>query len=234
MTGRQYADRIAAYLVKNYADRGIDVYREVPLGKTIIGKDRRVDIFVLHRATCRALAIECKFQDSQGTTDEKIPYALEDLVALRIPACLVYAGEGFSPGIRHMMSASHLAAECLPPEDAQPGEPTREFDHILAMTFGWWDLVVRGRVPVRLDSLRPAPARSRGGTAAPAPALAALEATPLLPAAAERPPGAVYEALPEARLGASRAADGAGQRPPDRGLPTGEDPGEAPGPPERL
>lgn len=147
MTGRQYADRIASYLVKNFAERGIAVYREVPLGKTIIGKDRRIDIFVLHQETRRALAIECKYQDSQGTTDEKIPYALEDLTALRIPACLVYAGEGFSPGIRHMMAASHLAAGCLPPPALEPCEATREFDHILAMAFEWWDLVVRGRVP---------------------------------------------------------------------------------------
>lgn len=147
MTGRQYADRIAAYLVKNFTDRGIEVYREVPLGKTIIGKDRRVDMLVLHRATQRALVIECKYQDSQGTTDEKIPYALDDLEAMRVPACLVYAGDGFSAGIRHMMAASHLAAQCLPAETLQPGESTRELDHILAMTFSWWDLVLRGRAP---------------------------------------------------------------------------------------
>jgi hypothetical protein len=147
LTGAQYAERIASYLVRNFGARGIEVYREVPLGKTIIGKNRRIDILVLHRQTGQALAVECKFQDKQGTTDEKIPYALEDLQALRIAACLCYAGDGFSPGIRHLMAASHLAAECLPPDTLEPCEATREFDHILAMTFSWWDLVVRGRAP---------------------------------------------------------------------------------------
>lgn len=147
LTGAQYAERIAGYLVRNFGARGIEVYREVPLGKTIIGKNRRTDILVLHRQTGQALAVECKYQDKQGTTDEKIPYALEDLQALRIAACLVYAGDGFSPGIRHLMAASHLAAECLPPDTLEPCDATREFDHILAMTFSWWDLVVRGRAP---------------------------------------------------------------------------------------
>src|SRR5689334_24334679 len=99
LTGKEFADRIARYLVRNYAGRGITVYREVNLGKTIIGKDRRVDILAIHDASTRALAIECKYQDGKGTTDEKIPYALDDLAAMRIPACLCYAGDGFSPGI---------------------------------------------------------------------------------------------------------------------------------------
>ncbi|MCC6747328.1 MAG: hypothetical protein IT371_06690 [Deltaproteobacteria bacterium] len=28
--------------------------------------------------------------------------------------CLVYAGEGFSPGILHMLAATPIAAYCLP------------------------------------------------------------------------------------------------------------------------
>jgi hypothetical protein len=151
LTGREYADRIARYLVRNYAARGIAVYREVNLGKTIIGKDRRIDILAIHGPSGRALAVECKYQDLRGTTDEKIPYALDDLAALRISACLCYAGDGFSPGIRHLLAASHLAAACLPDETLAPTIATRELDHILAMTFGWWDLVVGDRTPVRLE-----------------------------------------------------------------------------------
>jgi len=82
MTGNEYADLIAAYLVKNFSARGISVYREVSLGKTIIGKNRHVDIFVLHTDSDKALAIECKYQDSAGTVDEKIPYAIQDMNAM--------------------------------------------------------------------------------------------------------------------------------------------------------
>ena len=51
MTGKEYADLIAAYLDKNFGERGIKVYREVTLGKTIIGKNRRIDVFVVHEPT---------------------------------------------------------------------------------------------------------------------------------------------------------------------------------------
>jgi hypothetical protein len=54
-----------------------------------------------------------------------------------------------------MMAASHLAAECLPAPGLEPGDATRELDHILAMTFAWWDLVVRGRTPVSLVTAAP-------------------------------------------------------------------------------
>ena len=87
MNGNEYADLIAAYLVKNFSARGVAVYREVSLGKTIIGKNRHVDIFVLHAESDRALAIECKYQDSAGTVDEKIPYAIQDMQAMGMPVC---------------------------------------------------------------------------------------------------------------------------------------------------
>jgi hypothetical protein len=95
MTGNEYADRIAAYILRNFGARGLMVYREVSLGKTIIGKNRHVDIFVVHPQTGRAFAGECKYQDSVGTVDEKIPYAIQDMQAMGMPVCLAYAGVGF-------------------------------------------------------------------------------------------------------------------------------------------
>ena len=81
MTGAEYADLVASYLSRRFASRALKVYREVRVGKTIIGKDRCVDIFCVtedlsNAAPQKAFAIECKYQDSQGTVDEKIPYAL--------------------------------------------------------------------------------------------------------------------------------------------------------------
>lgn len=148
MTGAQYANLVASYVATNFGHRGITLYREVPLGKTIIGKNRRIDVLVIEESTRVALALECKYQDSAGTADEKIPYALQDLQQLGMPVCLVYAGGGFSEGIQHMLAASPIAAQCMP--DAAtlaPTDATRELDAALAMTFKWWDLVVRGRAP---------------------------------------------------------------------------------------
>jgi hypothetical protein len=157
LTGHIYKKQIATYLVGAYWERGIEVYEEVSLGTSIIGKQRRVDLFVLHRASGRAIAVECKYQDSSGTADEKIPYSLQDLAALRMPACLTYAGGGFSEGVLHLLQSSELAAYCLPSEDLAPtprrsGGPidsgTWQLDHILAMTFGWWDVIVGNRRPL--------------------------------------------------------------------------------------
>jgi hypothetical protein len=161
MTGTEYANLIAAYLTRNYGKRGLSVYREVPLGKSIIGKNRRVDVFAVHDASAKALAIECKVQTSTGTADEKIPYTLEDLGAMHVPAFVVYAGSGFSDGVLHMLRSNKRAAHCHPDPSLEPTQTTIELDHIVAMTFGWWDAVLRDKRPFDLDSWlasRPAPA----------------------------------------------------------------------------
>jgi hypothetical protein len=149
MTGGEYANLIACYVSRRFGARGLKVYREINVGKTIIGKNRRIDVFVVCEPTNQAFAIECKFQDSEGTVDEKIPYALDDLRALPMAGCIVYAGTGFSEGVRYMLEASPHAAYCMPlPEQADPTTDTRELDHLLATYFGWWDVLVGNRKPV--------------------------------------------------------------------------------------
>ena len=118
------------------------------VGKTIIGKNRSIDVFCVCAKTNKAFAIECKYQDSQGTVDEKIPYALDDLKALPMAACIAYAGEGFSGGVLHMLQASPHAAYCLPRGQAGSKPDTRELDQLLAAHFGWWDVLVENKQPV--------------------------------------------------------------------------------------
>jgi hypothetical protein len=143
MTGHQYRDLIASYILHNYGANGLVVYVEVSLGKTVIGKDRCIDVFVVRPDDRKALAIECKYQDSLGTVDEKIPYALQDLEALWVPGVLVYAGKGWSKGVMHTLEGSRLAAYCLPDRTSLArGKQTRDLDHILSATFGLWELVL--------------------------------------------------------------------------------------------
>ncbi len=149
MTGSEYANLVASYLSRRFAPRGLKVYREVRVGKSIIGKNRCIDVFCVRDADSTAFAIECKFQDSPGTVDEKIPYALDDLDALPMAGCIAYAGKGFSEGVLHMLQAAPRAAYCLPngEQDDSSGD-TRELDHLLAAHFGWWDLVIGTKRPV--------------------------------------------------------------------------------------
>lgn len=151
MTGNEYADLIASYVAFNFQKRGIKVYREVDIGKTIIGKNRKVDVFVVCEDSQKAFAIECKYQSTSGTTDEKIPYALSDVSSLRIEGCLVYTGDGFSSGVLHMLQASETAAYCSPnPENLLSSPTTKELDHMLAMHFGWWDILIGKRKAFQL------------------------------------------------------------------------------------
>ena len=149
MTGAEYANIVASYLAKRFGTRGLKVYREIRVGKSIIGKNRCIDIFCVCERNNKAFAIECKFQDSQGTVDEKIPYALDDLRALPMAGCIAYAGKGFSDGVLHMLGASRHAAYCLPaPEQTDTTPETKELDHLLAMHFEWWDVLIERKNPV--------------------------------------------------------------------------------------
>ena len=134
---------------RRFESRGLKAYREVRVGKTIIAKNRCIDILCVGDNGQKAFAIECKFQDSQGTVDEKIPYALDDLQALPMAGCIAYAGRGFSDGVLHMLNASPRAAYCLPFEGQQDSSSdTRELDHLIAAHFGWWDVIVGSKRPI--------------------------------------------------------------------------------------
>jgi len=149
VTGAAYANLVAFYLARRFGPRGLKVYREIRVGKSIIGKNRCIDVFCVREADSRAFAVECKYQDSLGTVDEKIPYALDDLDALPMPGCISYAGKGFSEGVLHMLRAAPRAAYCLPvAEQNESSDETKELDHLMAAHFGWWDVLVAGKKPI--------------------------------------------------------------------------------------
>ena len=148
MSGKEYADLVAGYVSRRFGDRGLKAYREIKVGKSIIGKNRSIDVFCVCESQREAFAIECKFQDSEGTVDEKIPYALDDLGALPMAGCIAYAGKGFSAGVLHMLEASPRAAYCFPqPEQSIQSDLTRDLDHLVAIHFKWWDVLVGRRTP---------------------------------------------------------------------------------------
>ena len=160
MTGTEYRQLLARYIVAMYGERGVQVYEEVGAGTSMIGKQRRIDLLVLEKARNLAYAIECKYQDSAGTVDEKIPYALEDIAQLPIPGLVVYAGRGFSEGVLHLLQGSARAAYCLPEASlvstarragASMNSGTWQLDHALAMRFGWWDVLIGNKTPVQFE-----------------------------------------------------------------------------------
>jgi hypothetical protein len=160
VTGNEYKKLIGRYLVSAYGARGLTVYDEVLLGTSIIGKQRRIDLFVLGPAG-QAMCVECKYQDSSGTADEKIPYALNDMASQRIPGVIVYAGTGFSAGVLHLLQGSELAAYCLPDDTLQSigrgsgamSSGTWQLDHIVAQTFKFWDIILGKKKALQLETV---------------------------------------------------------------------------------
>ena len=116
MTGTDYANLIASYVARRFGGRGLKVYREIRVGKSIIGKNRCIDVFCVREADNSAFAVECKYQESVGTVDEKIPYALDDLAALPIDLQELSA-EGPTPWVigKKGQPVELLPAARLPP-----------------------------------------------------------------------------------------------------------------------
>lgn len=140
--GNTYRDLVAAYVSRNFGARNLTIYTEVNVGKTIIGKNRRIDVLLIHEPDQKALAVECKWQASGGTTDEKIPYALQDIAAMWIPGCLAYGGGGWSRGVRATLEGSRFAVACEPGDDLARSRKTLELDHVIGAVFGFWDIVL--------------------------------------------------------------------------------------------
>lgn len=54
----------------------------------------------------RRLGIECKFQATPGTAEEKIPATIQDIAYWPIPGIVVIDGEGFSENMVGYLMAS--------------------------------------------------------------------------------------------------------------------------------
>ncbi|MHB1846481.1 MAG: PD-(D/E)XK nuclease superfamily protein [Deltaproteobacteria bacterium] len=90
---------------------GLEVREQVRVGKRIWGATRCIDIVLTHLGDRRRLGLECKFQGTSGTAEEKIPTTLQDIAAWPIPGLVVFDGEGFSGHMRSFLLASGRAVQ---------------------------------------------------------------------------------------------------------------------------
>ena len=75
---------------------GLAAEIEAPVGRRIWGAKRNIDVVMKHDETRVSLGIECKYQGSKGSAEEKIPATIDDIRAWPIRGIVVYSGEGFS------------------------------------------------------------------------------------------------------------------------------------------
>ncbi len=104
MSGREKAIQngraLEDFAIKIGYDLGLESRRQVKVGKRIWGADRHIDVVLRHPETRQTLGIECKFQSSGGTAEEKIPTTIRDIDAWPIPGIVVIAGQGFTNNMR--------------------------------------------------------------------------------------------------------------------------------------
>ncbi len=91
-SGRALEDRVESMATR----LGLEVVRQVKVGRRIWGSERRIDLVLRHTKTGKRLGLECKFQGTPGTAEEKIPAVIEDISAWPIDGLVVLEGKGFS------------------------------------------------------------------------------------------------------------------------------------------
>lgn len=113
MPGRAAAVTGGDVLVKRVVavDLGLAAREQFRCGRRIWGAERRIDVVLTHPGDRKRLGIECKFQGSQGSAEEKIPTTIQDIAAWPIPGIVVFDGAGFSAFMRSFLVASGKAVE---------------------------------------------------------------------------------------------------------------------------
>lgn len=90
--GAKLEDRVAQLAEK----LGLRVERRVRAARRITGKKRIIDIVLFDERSGKRLGIECKYQGTSGSAEEKIFATIEDIRHWPIPGLIVIDGEGFS------------------------------------------------------------------------------------------------------------------------------------------
>ena len=90
---------------------GLQVRRQVKVGRRIWGAERHIDVVLTEPDLRRSLGIECKWQGTRGTAEEKIPATIEDIRAWPIQGIVCFAGPGFTTNMRSFLLASGKAVE---------------------------------------------------------------------------------------------------------------------------
>lgn len=79
---------------------GLESKRQVKVGRRLWGRERFIDVVLSDKSTRKSLGIECKYQATEGTAEEKTPATVKDIEAWPIPGLVVFDGPGFSKDMK--------------------------------------------------------------------------------------------------------------------------------------
>ncbi len=99
MAGKEIAVKNGNKLVEAVAEigkaLGLDVIKQYRVSRRIWGAKRSIDVVLIQPETRKTLGIECKYQETSGTAEEKLPATIQDILSWPIPGLLVFYGKGF-------------------------------------------------------------------------------------------------------------------------------------------
>ena len=104
-TGVQLRRRVA----KLVADLGLEAREEVRVGRRLWGSVRHIDVVATDIENRRSIGLECKYQGTPGTAEEKGPALVRDIEAWPIPGLVVFDGEGFSSNMKIYLDSTGKA-----------------------------------------------------------------------------------------------------------------------------
>lgn len=113
MSGRaaavQSGDQLCKIVVSVGLDLGLQAREQFKLGRRIWGAERRIDVILTNPTDRKRLGVECKYQGTTGSAEEKVPAIVQDIAAWPIPGLVVFGGEGFSTHMRSFLLSTGKA-----------------------------------------------------------------------------------------------------------------------------
>lgn len=89
----------------------LEIRSQVRVGRRIWGAGRVIDVVLTEPIMRTSIGLECKYQGSTGSAEEKIPTTIQDIQAWPIRGLVVFAGEGFSDNMRAYLHSTGMAVE---------------------------------------------------------------------------------------------------------------------------
>ena len=79
---------------------------QAPVGETIYSTKRRCDFLVFNKDKFENdLIIECKWQQSSGSVDEKYPFLYHNIMRTGIPSIIILDGSGYKPTAKKWLNS---------------------------------------------------------------------------------------------------------------------------------
>jgi hypothetical protein len=106
-------DALCKSVVALAAGLGLQAREQFRCGRRIWGAERYIDVVLTHVESRRRLGVECKYQGTAGSAEEKIPATIQDIAAWPIAGLVVFSGDGFSSNIKSFLIASGHAVDLM-------------------------------------------------------------------------------------------------------------------------